>query len=160
MSRTIDPDSLGFVITDVGRLLRAAVERRIGETGLSVTPGEARALLHVAVVNGSRQAQLAERLGVEPMTVSGYIDRLEQRGLVERRADPSDRRAKCVFLTDAADSLIDEVRGVAASVLDEMLADVDGEHRALLEQALKSMRARLQGALGCERESRPSGEAA
>jgi DNA-binding MarR family transcriptional regulator len=149
MARPVDPDSLGFVITDVGRLLRAAVERRIAERGIAVTPGEARALIHASALNGGRQSLLAERLGVEPMTVSGYVDRLEQRGLVERRVDPADRRAKCVHVTDAADALLEEARAIAASVLAEVLLDVPEKDRPVVEKALKAMRGRLQALLGC-----------
>jgi MarR family transcriptional regulator, transcriptional regulator for hemolysin len=160
MSRIIDPDSLGFVVTDVGRLLRAAVEKRIADKGVGVTPGEARALMHASALKGGRQALLAERLGVEPMTVSGYVDRLEQRGLVRRRTDPTDRRAKLVEATDAADALIDEVRDIARGVLDEVLSGVSSEDRAVLEQVLKDMRGNLQGMLGCDRPARATGAAA
>lgn len=157
MASTVDPDSLGFVITDVGRLLRKAVERRISEKGIAVTPGEARALMHASALGGGRQALLAERLGVEPMTVSGYVERLEERGLVERRLDPADRRAKCVHVTDAADKLLKEARAIAASVLDDVLAETDPVERAALERTLKGMRGRLQGMLGCGERARQRG---
>lgn len=149
MSRAPDPDTLGFVISDTGRLLRKAVERRIFERGLSVTPGEARALIHASKLDGGRQSLLAERLGVEPMTVSGYIDRLEERGLVERRTDPRDRRAKCVHVTEEAATLLEDARAAATSVMDDLLTDADPKERAVLERMLKDMRARLQLMLGC-----------
>jgi MarR family transcriptional regulator, transcriptional regulator for hemolysin len=158
MSRTVDPDSLGFVITDVGRLLRAAVEKRIVLNGTDITPGEARALIHIAALNGGRQTVLAERLGVEPMTVSGYVDRLEQRGLVERRVDSSDRRARLVYATDAADQVIDEARAVAGSVLGAAMEGVAPADKAVFEAVLRSMRGSLQSMLGCDRST--SGQAA
>ncbi|WP_099866982.1 MarR family winged helix-turn-helix transcriptional regulator [Pararhizobium haloflavum] len=158
MSRSVDPDSLGFVITDLGRLLRAAVERKIAERGLDVTPGEARALVHAAALGGGRQTLLAERLGVEPMTVSGYIDRLEQRGLLTRRADPNDGRAKIVEVTDAADQLIDEARVVSRSVLDDIMSDIAEEERDAFERVIRSMRGRLQNRLGCGKPGRSEGE--
>ena len=160
MSRSVDPDSLGFVITDVGRLLRATVEKRIALSGADVTPGEARALIHIAALAGGRQTALAERMGVEPMTVSGYVDRLEQRGLVERRVDPTDRRARLVFATDAADQVIDEARARATAVLDEAMESISAEERGAFETVLRTMRGSLQAMLGCDRQAREDGEAA
>lgn len=160
MSRTLDPDSLGFVITDVGRLLRAAAEKRMSEAGGEVTPGEARVLMHAAALGGGRQALLAERLGVEPMTISGYVDRLEQRGLVERRPDPNDGRAKLVHVTDAADAVIDASRALARATLDDAMGNATSEERAVLERLLKEMRTNLQDMLGAERQPRQAGAAA
>ena len=62
MSRSVDPDSLGFVITDVGRLLRAAVEKRIAQNGTDVTPGEARARA-TAVLDEAMESISAEERG-------------------------------------------------------------------------------------------------
>ena len=93
MNKIVDPKGFGFLITDLSRLIRAEFDRRIGETGLGLTAGEARALSHVARAGGSRQSVLAEKMGVEAMTLTGFLDRLEARGLVERTTDPSDRRA-------------------------------------------------------------------
>ncbi len=155
MNRLLEPDALGFVMTDVGRLLRAAVEARIARSGLGLTPGAARALLHVAALDGPRQTTLAERLGVEPMTVSSYIDRLEAAGLVERRPDPVDRRAKCVFPTEEAAATIDKVRSMARSVLDEALGDAGATDRGIFEAVLRQAHARLL-ALGRDRDDAPA----
>jgi MarR family transcriptional regulator for hemolysin len=114
------------------------------KAGWGLTPGAARALLHVAALDGPRQTALAERLGIEPMTVSSYIDRLEAAGLVERRPDPFDRRAKCVFLTEQAAGTVDHVRALARSVLDEALAGVSAEDRQAFEAVLRQAHSRLQ----------------
>ena len=103
MSLRPDPDSLGFVLIDVSRMLRGAFERRIAVAGLGLTPGEARTLVHVAALEGSRQQDIAQRMGVEPMTLSSYLDRLQSMGFIERRPDPADRRAKQIFTTGTAD---------------------------------------------------------
>ncbi|RYE59221.1 MAG: hypothetical protein EOP17_23595, partial [Rhizobiaceae bacterium] len=62
-------ETLGFLIADAARLLRTAFERRIAQAGLGLTAGEARALIHIAQVDGSRQLDIASRMGVEPMTL-------------------------------------------------------------------------------------------
>lgn len=109
MSRTIDPEGFGFLVTDIARLMRADMDRRIAASGLDLTPGEARVLVHAARAGQVRQTVLAARIGVEAMTVSGYVDRLEAHGLIERLPDPTDRRAKLVALTEAADAILDQV---------------------------------------------------
>lgn len=109
MSRTLDPESFGFLVTDIARLLRADMDRRIAASGVELTPGEVRLLVQAARAGQVRQNVLAERIGVEAMTVSAYVDRLEARGLIERLPDPSDRRAKLIALTDAADAILDQI---------------------------------------------------
>ncbi len=109
MPRTIDPEGFGFLVTDIARLLRADMDRRITASGLDLTPGEVRVLVQAARAGQVRQTVLAGRIGIEAMTVSGYVDRLEARGLIERLPDPTDRRAKLVALTEAADAILDQV---------------------------------------------------
>ena len=143
-----DPDTFGFLVTDLSRLIRAEMDRRISDAGLGLTPGEGRTLVYAARAGEVRQIELAERMGVEPMTLSGYLDRLEARGLIERKPDPTDRRAKLVALTAAAEGVLDQVRDVGTRMRADIsrdIAAVDWEHlNAGLRQArdaLVAMRA-------------------
>jgi len=113
MSLFSETETFGFLVTDVARLMRQAFDRRIGEAGLGLTPGEARTLSHAARAGSVRQSVLAERMGVEAMTLSGYLDRLEARGLVHRTVDPADRRAKLVHLTEPAREVLARIREIA-----------------------------------------------
>jgi len=97
---------------DLARLMRQEFDRHIGEAGLGLTPGEARTLSYAARAGTVRQSALAERMGVEAMTLSGYLDRLEARGLVHRTVDPADRRAKLVHLTEAARDVLARIREI------------------------------------------------
>ena len=99
MQRLVDPDSFGFLITDISRMIRAEMDRRVAQAELGITAGEARTLAHAARAGAVRQNVLAERMGIEAMTLSTYVDRLEARGLVTRTTDPTDRRAKRIELT-------------------------------------------------------------
>lgn len=140
MASTVDPDAIGFLVSDLSRLIRAEFERRIAAAGLGVTPGEGRALAHIARAGEERQNVIAERLGVEAMTLSAYVDRLEARGLVERRPDPADRRAKLVRLTPAADEVLAEVRALGAALREELSERLpDGEWPRLIA-SLKTVR--------------------
>jgi DNA-binding MarR family transcriptional regulator len=138
-----DPDSLGFLLNDTSRLMRQSFERRIADVGLQITPGEARALIYIAANEGARQSVIADRMGVEPMTVCGYIDRLEKCGLVSRQPDPADRRAKNVHTTEAAEAMILAIRAEAKIVVEQAQAGLDAPTRAMLIAALKQVRGNL-----------------
>ncbi|MBX3567928.1 MAG: winged helix-turn-helix transcriptional regulator [Rhizobiaceae bacterium] len=114
MRYPIDPDSFGFLVTDLTRLIRTEMDRLIAEAGLGITPGDARTLSHAARAGSIRQTLLAERIGVEAMTVSSSLDRLEAQGLIVRSADPADRRAKLVRVTEAGEAMLARIAPLAA----------------------------------------------
>lgn len=143
MSHPVDPDSFGFLITDLSRMIRAEMDRRVAEAGPGITAGEARTLSHAARAGSVRQNVLAERMNVEAMTLSDYVDRLEARGLVTRRTDPSDRRAKLVELTPAADEVLAAIQPIAAGVRADVARSISREHWGLLMELLKTARANL-----------------
>ncbi|MGI2034838.1 MarR family winged helix-turn-helix transcriptional regulator [Rhizobium panacihumi] len=115
-------DTLTFLISDSARVLRTAFERRIEQAGLEVTPAEARTLLNVEILKNGRQLDLAARMGIEPMTVCAFLDKLQAADLIERQPDPSDRRAKLVLLTPKSHDLIKRIR----HELDELIAQATG----------------------------------
>jgi DNA-binding MarR family transcriptional regulator len=155
MSLKTDPDSLGILLNDTSRLMRQSFERRIAGIGLQITPGEARALVYVAANEGARQSVIAERMGVEPMTVCGYIDRLEKCGLVGRQPDPGDRRAKNVRTTEAADTTITAIRAEAKAVVEQAQTGLDAATRAMLAAALKQVRGNLLDMTGEKTDAQP-----
>lgn len=144
MSLRPDPDALGFVLIDVARMLRSAFERRIATAGLGLTPGEARALVHVAALEGSRQLDIAQRMGIEPMTLSTYLDRLQSLGFIERRPDPADRRAKLIFATPAADDVITNIRIEQIDLMQLVTSGIGEADLELVSDRLKRLRANLK----------------
>lgn len=146
MSRGIDPDSFGFLVNDVARLVRAEMDRRIAAGGLGLTPGEARVLAHAARLGPVRQAVLADRASLEPMTVSAYLDGLEAKGLIERCPDPADRRAKQVRLTAAAPAALDRIGSIAAEIRALTAEPLDADEWTRLKSALRIVRDALLSA--------------
>ena len=142
----IDPDSFGFLVTDLARQIRAEMDRRIAEAGLGLTPGEGRALAHAARAGEVRQNVLAERMGLEAMTVTGYLDRLEARGLVERVPDPGDRRAKLVRLTQAAETVMERILPISAALRADASNGIPAADWARFLDTLKSVRQNLGAA--------------
>ena len=108
-----------FLISDVGRLLRTYADQRARRLGM--TRAQWAVLLRLERHEGRKQADLAEELDIQPITLTRLVDRLCGNGLIERRADPDDRRAKRLFLTAAARPLLahiaDEVEDLAETVL-------------------------------------------
>lgn len=136
-------EPLGFLLVDAARLLRRAFETALGDAGLGLTPGEARALHHASNAGGVRQSLLAERMGVEPMTLVGYLDRLEAAGFVDRVPDPSDRRAKLVRPTPRAAVVIDRIRLIATDVRSHATRGLSDAAVADLKAGLATIRANL-----------------
>lgn len=143
MAARFDPDAIGFLIADVSRLLRAEFDRRTSSAGLGLTPGEARILVYAARAGVVRQAVLAERVGIEAMTLSSYLDRLEARGLVRRSSDPSDRRAKLVDVTEEAELVIEEIGKVSTALREEYSGSLTPAQVEEFRSALKHIRRNL-----------------
>lgn len=116
MSQEIDRESFGFVATDLAKLIRTEFDRLIAQSRLGVTPGEARLLAHASRAGPLRQNVLAERMGVEAMTVTGFLDRLEAKQLIRRTVDPVDRRAKLVEVTPTAAALLTKIKALGADI--------------------------------------------
>ena len=144
MPYRLNPDSFGFLVTDVARLIRSEMDRRIGLAGLGLTASEARTLSHAARAGAVRQNVLAERTGVEAMTLSGALDRLEARGLIERRQDPTDRRAKLVQLTEKTDAMLARIAPISAGIRADASLGIDPDDWERLLDMLKIARTNLQ----------------
>lgn len=130
--------SLPYLLADSARLLRRAFDARVKTLGM--TSPQARLLLILHVTEGENQGFYAERLEVEPISLTRMVDRMEEAQLIERRRDPADRRAWRLFLTDRSRCVIDKVRDCLADLEDEMLAGLDAQQREALGQMLESIR--------------------
>ncbi|MFG1373115.1 MarR family transcriptional regulator [Xanthobacter oligotrophicus] len=134
---------LGFVLVDAARLYRARIDRAFEGAGLGLTAGEARTLAYVDFHPGLRQSALAEKMNVEPMTLVGFLDRLEAAGLVTRETDPRDRRAKIVTLTPEATPYLAGVLSAAATARREATCGFSEAEQALLRDLLLRLRDNL-----------------
>ncbi|MGG7571001.1 MarR family winged helix-turn-helix transcriptional regulator [Streptomyces sirii] len=80
--------------------------------------------------------RIAEQLKCEPSNVTGLVDRLEARTLVQRRPDPADRRVKLVAATDAGHRTADRLRS-SLDFAREPLAALEEQERATLRNLLR-----------------------
>jgi DNA-binding MarR family transcriptional regulator len=106
MQQSLDGDLL-FLLYDVARLMRVRADQHARLTGM--TRAQWVLLVWLERKPGVTQNELASLVEVEPITIARLIDRLEARGVVERRHDPKDRRVRRLHLTEAAAPLLDVV---------------------------------------------------
>ncbi|KQZ16659.1 MarR family transcriptional regulator [Mesorhizobium sp. Root552] len=130
-------DRLGFLIHDAARLMRKRFEARASNLGLSAA--QWRLMVRVTKEEGVAQARLAELLEIEPISVSRLIDRMEEAGWIERRADASDRRVRMIFPTPKARQAYAQVKSLAGEVYEEALTGMSGEDRRILIQGLRTL---------------------
>lgn len=134
-------DSLGFLLSDISRLLRRRFDERA--RGLGVTRPQWRTLLILSRHEGINQGGLAELLEIEPITLCRMIDRLAEAGLVERRPDPRDRRAWRIHLTEGARPILDELRHLGDGLMEEAMTGLSPAERESLTRALEAVRENL-----------------
>ncbi|MFM9852013.1 MAG: MarR family winged helix-turn-helix transcriptional regulator [Sphingomonadaceae bacterium] len=134
-------DSLGILLADTARLMRRAFDQRARSIG--VTRPQWRVLTMLIRHEGLNQGAIAELLEVEPITLCRMVDRLAEAGLVERRADPGDRRAWRLYLTEKARPLLAELRILADGLFEEALTGISPAEQETLHTMLDIIRSNV-----------------
>ena len=134
-----------FLISDVARLLRNHADQRARQFGM--TRAQWAVLARLESNEGLKQSELAEMLDLQPITLTRLVDRLCANGLIERRADPDDRRAKRLYLTPQARPLMDRLAELGQDMMKTVLGgfDVATIERMILE--LSHTKENLKGAI-------------
>jgi MarR family transcriptional regulator for hemolysin len=124
MPARITPNrEFAFTLNDVARLLRTYADQRAAAFG--ITRAQWAVMARLDRSEGLKQSELAEMLDLQPITLTRLLDRLAHNGLIERRPDPHDRRAKRLFLTPAARPLLERLGGLAEELMSTTLAGID-----------------------------------
>ncbi len=134
-------ENIGTLLAQVSRLMRRSFDERARCIGVTRPQWQVLSLLKIHA--GSNQGALAELLEVEPITLGRMIDRLQESELVERRADPTDRRAWRIFLTDKGEGLLDQLRPFGRETLALALEGVAPEDRDQFMATLARVRSNL-----------------
>ena len=135
------PPPIGFLLADVTRLMRRAFTSEL--EGTQLTLAQAKTLLRLRRCEGARQVELAEYLEIRPITLTRLVDQLQAEGLVERRADPQDRRAFQLYLTEAAQPVVEQIVAAVTRLQLRALEGVTPDAVAVFSAVLESMRENL-----------------
>jgi DNA-binding MarR family transcriptional regulator len=125
--------------------VRREMRRRLEPFGLSVPEYTALSILHT--VPGLSNAQLARRSLITPPAMLEVLARLEQRGLVERHADPDHGRIRRAELTPDGKTALRTAAREIDRLSDELLADVPAGEREIVRRGLVAAMDRLTGGL-------------
>lgn len=134
-------ESIGVQLSDAARLMRRAFDERARNIG--VTRPQWQVLVVLKRHEGVNQGGLAELLDVEPITVCRMVDRLQEADLVERRADPADRRSWRLYLLPKAEDLLGHLRPLADEMIEEALEGIEPADRVALAAMLDRIRQNL-----------------
>lgn len=134
-------EQIGSSIAQVARLMRRHFDELARAIG--VTRPQWQVLTLVGRNEGINQGGIADLLEVEPITVGRMVDRLQESGLVERRADPADRRAWRLFVTPLGRDLLGQLQPCGAATVALALDGVEPQERETLRLVLERMRMNL-----------------
>ena len=135
-----------FLLHDVARLTKTVADQRVRALGM--TRAQWAVLSRLDRNQGLKQAELAEMLDLAPISLTRLVDRLCRSGLVERRADPADRRAKRLFLTPKARPVIERLSQVGERLISDALAGTTDAALAATIAHLEAVRNNLRDMIG------------
>ena len=138
--QNLDRDFL-ILLNDVARLLRTRFDQIARTRGM--TRAQWVILARLSRQPGLSQNELAGVCEVEPITVGRLIDRLESRGLVERRFDPKDRRVRRLHLLPAAQPYLEEINGYKEAMALEISEGIDKHTQDVLVDTLINIKSKL-----------------
>lgn len=126
------------ILTDLARVfgaMRRTFDTAMIEQGASLA--RTKMLILIQSEEGNlRAADIAERFGVAPRTVTEALDGLEREGLIVRTQDPADRRAKRLAITAAGEAAVGVTEPLRHRLADEMLSVLDEKEQAALHDML------------------------
>jgi MarR family transcriptional regulator, transcriptional regulator for hemolysin len=104
-----------FALHDVARLFRTVADQRARV--LNMTRAQWSVLKRLEMKEGVKQAELADQLDLQPITLARLVDKLAGLGLVERRDDPNDRRANRLYLTEKASPVLERLNALGETLV-------------------------------------------
>lgn len=143
--------NIGYLLNDSSRLLRRAFDERVRELGLTAV--QARLLLALQKFPDNNQVFYADRLEVEPITLTRIVDRMEEAGWIERMTDPADRRARRLHLTDKSRGIVSKLRLRVEGLVEDMAFGLSPGERAELKRLLEVVSANLAAERGAAKEA-------
>jgi DNA-binding MarR family transcriptional regulator len=132
-----EDESLSELFWGVARQLRHLSRETLEPW--QVTPGHSRALRVLAHHGVMRLSELSDHLHIAPRSTTEVVDGLQERGLVERRADPHDRRATLVALTEAGVAVSEAIQNARSAEADRFFGSLSEPDRDALSRILRTL---------------------
>jgi len=142
MDRASGDERLERVLAEVCRLKHRRMRVLLHALGLH--RGQPALLRALWEREGLTQTELAQRLCVQPATITKMVNRMEKAGFLERRPDPEDQRVSRVYLTPNGRAVRADVERIWEALEQEAFAGFSPEERALLLQLLRRVRDNLR----------------
>jgi DNA-binding MarR family transcriptional regulator len=130
-------DGVAFLLAQLGHHAAALFAEQMAS--LDLTPPHAGILRAIAAEPGRSQQALSAQLGLLPSRVVGYVDELEERGYVERRRNPDDRRLHALYLTASGRKLMIRIGELARQHDRRVTAGLDATERETLRGLLAAV---------------------
>jgi MarR family transcriptional regulator for hemolysin len=132
-------------ISDVARMLRTYVDQKARQVGM--TRALWFVLSRIQRTEGLKQSELAEMCDLQPISLCRLIDKLCENGMIERRSDPHDRRAKRLYLKPAAEPVLASMFELGQGMMEVVLAGIEPAARDQLLDTLLTLKTNLRGAI-------------
>lgn len=144
----------GYLVHDVSRMRRTVMDQTVAPLGLTRSQWSILSTLSRSSNEGMMQADIARLMDVGKVTIGGLVGRLEATGLVERRSDAKDKRAKKVYVTALGYETIRAMIDVAQVMNDEILVGISDEDRRTTEDTLMKVKENLKRMISRNRRGR------
>jgi DNA-binding MarR family transcriptional regulator len=142
-------DQPAFLLAQVGAHAATQFAERLG--ALELSPPDAGILRLLSMAAGISQQELSARLRIHPSRLVAILDNLERRKLVERKANPEDRRLYSLHLTKDGGEILERIGKIAREHQDSLLSTLNAEERGRLTELLR----RIAAAQGLTRGVHP-----
>lgn len=132
-------------LAGIRKILRRPLEAEVAKGDVTVPQ---QAVMHVVVANrGINLKDLSREVSLSHSTVSGIVDRLQKRGMVERRPDPADGRITRIYPSPAVDAFVrDRIPLLTQGPLEAALKRATERERAAIAKSIKRLRELLEDA--------------
>jgi len=134
-------ESIGYWILMASHAYQQALAAEVAPHG--ITFRQCQVIGFLACEGPATQSHLAHRMGIEPPTLVGVLDRMERDGLIRRESCPGDRRKKLVHLTAAAEPVWEQIVGCAKRVRARASAGLSARQMQQLRAMLETVRLNL-----------------
>ena len=143
-----DERHFGWLATDVARLMRTVFDRRVKALGL--TRPQWLVLVRLNRNPGASQSELADMMEIEKAPAGKIVDRMEEKGWVQRRPDPYDRRINRIHLTERGERIYAAIQPISHLTIIDALEDLSATERERLSALLARVKSRLLGMIECD----------